>query len=132
MSVNYMSAFENSIPRDRPVIMFLLDDESCEFVTWSSGVNIASTHQSTTAAIKEKSSKRFNDFLYTTDLTSAEWGLLDTFVVGFLRAGWGGHSIESSYYWIEDDGEPLVRFTRAAPEVDETLLAQVLDGEVFG
>jgi hypothetical protein len=132
MSINYMSAVEDSIPRDRPVIMFLLDDESCEFVTWSSDVDIVDTHQGTIAAIKEKSSKKFNDFLYTTDLASARWNLLDAFVVGFLRAGWGGHSIESSYYWMEDDGEPLVRFTCAAPEMDKTLLNQVLDGEVFG
>lgn len=130
---DYVRANDYSIPRDKPVILFLLDEESCRHIerVCERAVVIRS-HQSTVKAIQEKSKMKYNDFVFTTDIASADWEWVwHNFVVGFLRAGWGGYSIESSYFW-EDDSRVL-HSSRNLPEdaADSSLLDLALAGKVF-
>jgi hypothetical protein len=130
---DYVHANDYSIPRDKPVILFLLDEESCRHIERiCERAIVIRSHQSTVAVIRKKSKMKYNDFVFTTDIASADWEWVRrNFIVGFLWAGWGGYSIESSYFW-EDDSHGL-HFSRNLPEdIAETpLLNLVLAGEVF-
>lgn len=114
---------DSIIPSDKPIITFLLDNACCEYVNFISGIESQNEGRytayytdrcSTQGAIAEYRDKKYNQILYTTDISSAEDSLLNNYTVGVLRAGWDSRSIDSLYLLAEKDdaGEYQVRLLR--------------------
>ncbi len=99
----------NLIPSNKPIVTFLLDNACCEYVNFISGIEkedrglytaYYTDRHSTQDAITKSRDVKYNKIIYTTDISSAENSLLDDYVVGVLRAGWDGRSIDSLYFWV--------------------------------
>lgn len=115
--------YGNLIPNNKPIVTFLLDNACCEYVNFISGIEkedkglytaYYTDRHSTQDAIAKSRRVLYNKIIYTTDISSAENSLFDDYVVGVLRAGWDGRSIDSFYFWVDtnDNGSSCVHYIK--------------------
>ncbi len=121
----------NDIPKDKPVLLVLTDGESVDYIKHVLNQdNVCYTHGDTLAAIEHCRNMKYNCVVFTTDITSATRELLDTYVIGALRSGWRGYSIDSFYMWEDESGQTVTSdgswFSSYTDPCDA-----ILSGEVF-
>lgn len=118
----------DQIPKDRPVIMFITDEESRGF--YPAGCHCHVTREDTQKAIEETKDFKYNRVVFTSDLSSAEYNLLDNFIIGVARAGWKNLSIETVYIWIDEEGMRC-RTSEVKPLESNYLLESIKEGTIF-
>lgn len=130
MSDNFVdNAPMDLIPDKAPVILFLLDEESVFYHT-SRGQDVITTHEEARADIAAGRKARFDRVTLTTDIASADYSLLDHFIVGIQRSDKLGLSLETVYMWLDTDGTPYRTSAVRLNEPDD-LLGAILEGSVF-
>lgn len=131
MSDNFVdNASVSDIPDKTPVILFLLDNESALYHENYRLVRVFKTHGETQAAIAGSRGAKFCCVTPTTDIASADYSLLDHFIVGVQRSDKLHLSLETVYMWRDSDGTPYTTSTVKFNGPDD-LLGAILDGSVF-
>lgn len=115
------------MPR-KPVVVFLIDSAAYDWVADYQKLPVCLTHNEATAALADNKSLRYNRFTWTTDLTVADYSLLDNFIVAVCHEKWKG-SLEWVYMWKEDS--TYFRTSEVKENESESLLTSILNDDIW-
>lgn len=118
----YTENMEN-MPK-KPVVVFLVDAAAYEWAADYQKLSVCLTHDETTSALNEKKTR----FTWTTDLTVADYALLDDFIVAVCYEKWTV-SLEWVYMWKEDN--TYFRTSKVKENESESLLTSILNGDIW-